>query len=341
MDDRRQDPAISVVDGNVVPGLDQKLMRLVPEPPFHDPGELERTWGRRWGAEDEIGPLREVLLRAPGSEFEAIHPEAWNPDAAALVDPDGRWFWGSRQPPDRARLAAQHAELVATLEREGVSVRRAPSLGGGYSKSIYTRDPLVAMPGGFVVGRLAPAMRRGEEADLSRLVASLGAPILRTIAGTGVVEGGSVIRLRGDVVAFGLSIRCNEGGARQLEETLAPFGIALLRVPLCGYSIHLDGSLALLDAETALVRAERLPYWFLDELTGLGYELLHCPEDEPWGVNLLALRPGRVLMSSSSPRTAERLVRRGIEVLSVPYDEVERNGGGVHCSTQELWREPA
>jgi hypothetical protein len=25
----------------------------------------------------------------------------------------------------------------------------------------------------------------------------------------------------------------------------------------------------------------------------------------------------------------------------VPYDEIEKNGGGVHCSTMELRRDPA
>ncbi|HWI70355.1 MAG TPA: arginine deiminase family protein, partial [Baekduia sp.] len=55
---------------------------------------------------------------------------------------------------------------------------------------------------------------------------------------------------------------------------------------------------------------------------------------------LLCLRPGRVLMADDSPRTAERLAARGVEVVTVPYGEVQKNGGGVHCSTMELVRSP-
>ena len=31
----------------------------------------------------------------------------------------------------------------------------------------------------------------------------------------------------------------------------------------------------------------------------------------------------------------------GIEVVTIPYDELHKNGGGVHCSTIELVRDPA
>lgn len=46
-------------------------------------------------------------------------------------------------------------------------------------------------------------------------------------------------------------------------------------------------------------------------------------------------------MSASAPRTAELLSRLGVEVIPVDYGEIEKNGGSVHCSTQELWREAA
>lgn len=58
-------------------------------------------------------------------------------------------------------------------------------------------------------------------------------------------------------------------------------------------------------------------------------------------MNLLCLSPGRVLMAEGSPRTAERLDKAGIEVITTPYDELHKNGGGIHCSTMELVRERA
>lgn len=330
-DDATANPPESFVQGQ---------MQLVEEPPFEDPAALRATWGEGFGVADEVGRLRRVLVRPPGEEFAAMRAEDWDERVGALYDP-GRYFWGDRTPPDRERLAAQHAGLVAALEAEGIEVVKAPALPERHSKAIYIRDPLVMLPCGAVVGRLAAQMRRGEEPHVTRMLAELGVPILRTIVGRGTLEGGSIMRLRPDVVALGTSIRCNAEGAAQLAETLGALGGELVTVPLGGYSIHIDGHLALVDVDKALVHAPGLPYELLQRLKALGYELLHIDAHEGWAINLLTLRPGRVLMSDECPRTAELLERRGVEVVPLAYDEVHKNGGGIHCSTHELWREPA
>ncbi|MCC6224585.1 MAG: amidinotransferase [Thermoleophilia bacterium] len=325
-----------------VPQLQHALSRVSAEPPFHDPAEQERVWGRAWGAVDEVGPLRVVLMRRPHGEWACVRADAWSEEAGALVDPDGMWYWESRELPDLALVEAQHAGLVAALERAGVDVVFVEGeLPPHLTRPIYTRDPLLTVPGGAVIGRMAPAMRRGEERLVSATVAGLGMPILRTIAGTGMVEGGSFVKLRPGVAAYGTSIRCNDEGARQLAEALRPLGIELVVVPLSGYSIHIDGHLGMVDVDAALVDTSGLPYWFLERLRELGIEAIPCPAGEEWAINSLCLRPGRVLMAEGYPRAVEALGRRGIEVVTVPYDEIHKGGGGVHCSTMELVREPA
>jgi N-dimethylarginine dimethylaminohydrolase len=257
------------------------------------------------------------------------------------VDPDGAWYWTDRTAPDLARVHAQHDGLVATLRTEGVEVVTAEPLGAGYVKAIYTRDPLVTVPGGAIIGRMAVRVRRGEEAAVTREVAAAGLPILSTITGTGTLEGGSFVKLRPGLAAFGTSIRCNAEGARQLSEVLARIGWELLVVPLPGYTIHLDLHLAMVDVDRALINAPGLPYQFLQELKARGIETIYPDPDEAWALNALCLRPGRVLMAEGSPRTGEILSQRGIEVVTVAYDEIHKNGGGVHCSTMELERERA
>ncbi len=323
-------------------GYAVSLSPPVAEPPFHDPEELERVWGRRWGAVDEVGQLRSVLVRRPRGELARVRADAWNEAAQALVDPAGNWYWESREAPDLDLVAAQHAGLVAALEAEGIEVvevegESAPHL----SRPIYTRDPLVTIGGGAIIGRMAPAMRRGEEPMITRTLAGIGMPILATITGTGLVEGGSFAKLRPDVAAYGTSIRCNPEGAEQLREVVARFGIELIIVPMVGYSIHIDGHLGMVSPEAALVDINGLPYWFLDRMRELGIELIPCPAGEEWAINSLTLGPGRVLMCDAYPRAREMLERRGIEVVAIPYSEVQKGGGGVHCSTMELVRDPA
>jgi N-dimethylarginine dimethylaminohydrolase len=195
-------------------------------------------------------------------------------------------------------------------------VIEAPSMGEGFTKAMYVRDPLVTVPGGAVIARMAVRMRRGEEADVTRVVAAAGMPILATLTGTATLEGGSFVKLREGVAAVGTSIRCNDEGAEQLREILARIGWELVVVPLPGYTIHLDLHLAMLDVDLALVDAAGLPYSFLVRLERMG-------------------------MAEGSPRTEERLRDAGVEVRTIPYDELQHNGGGVHCSTMELVRERA
>ena len=315
----------------------QALFPPEPEPPFE--AELAAVWGAEWGSADEVSQLRAVLMRRPGAELEQIRADAWNPGVQALVDPDGRWYWTSESPPDLELVREQYDGLVAALEAEGVEIHFADPIDPAFSKAMYTRDPLLSLPGGVVIGRMAPRMRRGEELSITRTVASLGVPILRTIVGTGLVEGGSFAKLTPRVAAFGTSIRCNDEGARQLAETLREFGIELLVVPISGFSIHLDGHFAMVDRDKALVDASGLPYWFLEKLPELGIEAIWCHPDEGWAVNLLTVRPGRVLMPAECAHTTERLERRGVEVVPIAYDELQKNGGSIHCSTLELRRD--
>jgi N-dimethylarginine dimethylaminohydrolase len=278
-------------------------------------------------------------MRRPGPELERIRADAWDAGMRALVDPEEGWYWESENPPDLDLVHEQYDGLVAALQGEGVAVHYAEPLDPRFSKAMYTRDPLVTVPGGAIIGRLAPRMRRGEEQSIARAIAGLGVPILRTITGTGLVEGGSFAKLTPSVAAFGTSIRCNGEGARQLEEALRQLGIELVVVPMAGFSIHLDGNFGMVDVDKALVHAPGLPYFFLERLERLGIEAIWCDPEELWAINSLVLGPGRVLMCEGCPRTAERLAKRGVEVTTVPYGEIQKNGGGIHCSTMELLRD--
>ena len=87
-------------------------MKVDPEP-FEDPAELDRTWGRQWGAWDEVGQLREVLVWPIGEELDQIDAAAWDPELDGLVDPSGGWYWQGSAPPDIELAKRQHDGLTA------------------------------------------------------------------------------------------------------------------------------------------------------------------------------------------------------------------------------------
>lgn len=321
-----------------------RLMAAFPslaEPAFETPAMQELVWGRRWGCTTDVGPLRVVLVHRPGAELGAVDPSRALPELGAWGDLEQGWYWRGPEPPDLPRMQAQHDALVAALRGEGAEVVELGEVAPGRFKSCWTRDAVIAVDGGAVVCRLGARARRGEEGPVTRSLARLGMPILRTIHGTGLLEGGSFVWLDRRTAAVGLGSRVNAEGVRQLEEVLRPQGVELLRVELPGYRQHLDGLLVMVDVDTALVNPTLLPYVFLERLRERKIRTIDLhPDDHPFTINCLAVRPGRVLMSEASGHTLDRLARHGIEVLSLAYDAVYRGGGGIHCSTAPLVRDP-
>jgi N-dimethylarginine dimethylaminohydrolase len=318
----------------------QERMLPAAEPAFLD--DLGSSWGAHWGASDEVGPLRRVVVRRPGDEFDVIDPAAWDEEIGALVDPGGMWYWTGRRPPQLELIQAEHDGLVSALRREGVEVDVLSPLGGSFIKGMYIRDPFVTVTGGAIVGRMAVRMRRGEEREATRILGELGVPILGTITGAGTLEGGSFVKISPGLAALGTSVRCNSEGARQLKTLLEMHAVQLIVVPLPGYTVHLDVHLAMVDVNKALIDVVGLPYTFMQQLRDRGIELIPAhPSERPWALNVLCLRPGRILMAQGTPRTTERLEQSGIEVRTVPYAHCQPNGGGIHCSTNELIRDPA
>jgi N-dimethylarginine dimethylaminohydrolase len=86
--------------------------------------------------------------------------------------------------------------------------------------SALDRDSVIAADGGAIVTRMGPPIRRGEEAPVTRTLGALGMPILRTIHGAGILEGGGFAFLNERTAVVGTSSPVNEQGARQLEDVL-------------------------------------------------------------------------------------------------------------------------
>ncbi|MDH3473766.1 MAG: arginine deiminase family protein [Rhodospirillales bacterium] len=322
-------------------GATIKLFGSVPEPAFESTERLASLWGREWGCDNDVGQLRAVLMHRPGAEFAVIDPEKRIAETGSFGDLEAGWYWQSETIPPLAEMQAQHDALAAALRAEGVEVVYLEGVGDGRFKSCYTRDPAFAVKGGAVVCRMAPRMRHGEELPVTRALAKLGMPILRTVHGTGMIEGGSFAWLNGGTAVVGRGIRVNDEAIAQVAEVLKVQGVELLVVDLRGYDIHIDGHFLMIDVDLALVYPRGLPFSFLEELRRRGIRTVEMgPEDNGWIVNGLAVRPGRVLMPEGlSDRTRDTLEGQGVEIVTLPYDKMQLNGGGIHCSTCPLIRD--
>jgi N-dimethylarginine dimethylaminohydrolase len=322
--------------------LVHRILEASPEPPFEDANEQVRVWGRRWGVENDVGHLRLVLVSRPGDEWmQMSEGGVWVEEAGSWMDPDGRWYWMGKDRPDIEKVQQEHHSLVESLRQEGAEVVFLDKSPPHLSRAVYTRDVAMALPGGSIICRMGPLYRRGEERGMARKLAELGVPILHTIRGSGLVEGGSFAILNRMTAVLGLSHRINTEGARQVKQVLEGLGMELITVELPGSMYHLDGVFVMVDHDKALINFDWLSRPFVDNLKEIGIQTIDVhPSEGPFAVNCIATRPGRVIMSEHAVRTAETLSKCGIEPILISYGEIQKAGGGIHCSTLPLIRDP-
>lgn len=319
-----------------------KMFAAGAEPPFEDKSELEAHWGRAWGVDNDVGRIRAVLVYRPGEEMKVVDPAKRIESIGSYGDEKAGWYFQSDSLPKVSEMQAQHDALVAALKAEGVEVYEVEGVTGGRLKSCYTRDPLIMVKGGAIVCRMGARIRRGEDLAITRTLAKIGIPILRTLSGMALMEGGSFAWINSRTAVIGCSIRVNREGAEQVAEVLRRQGVELIVIDLVGYEIHIDGAFVMIDRDLALVDPNGLPYAFLQRLKALGIRTIETePADNRWIVNSLAVAPGRLIMpEGGSNRTLDALAKHGVTWTTLPYSKMQLNGGGIHCSTMPLLRDP-
>lgn len=311
------------------------------DPPFEDEGELRAYWGRAWGIDNDVGRIRSVLMHRPGSEMVVIDPTKRIEAIGSFGDIEAGWYFQSDSVPPVSEMQAQHDALVAALKSHGVEIEYVDGDPGQRLKACYTRDPLIMTKGGAIICRMGTRIRRGEELAVTRTLARLGVPILRTSSGTALMEGGSFAWLNERTAVIGCGIRVNREGAEQVGEVLKRQGVELIIIDLVGYDIHIDGSFLMVDRDLALVDPFGLPYSFLERLKALKIRTVEIsPADDKWIINSLAVAPGELIMpEGATNRTLDALASHGVRWTVLPYAKMQLNGGGIHCSTTPLIRD--
>jgi dimethylargininase len=71
------------------------------------------------------------------------------------------------------------------------------------------------------------------------------------------------------------------------------------------------------------------PAW-MDASALRDVEVVHVPDDEPWGASVLSVG-GALVMPASFPRTRELLESRGFATCAVDLSELQKAEGGPTC----------
>jgi len=105
--------------------------------------------------------------------------------------------------------------------------------------------------------------------------------------------------------------------------------------------IHLLSVISPVADDLAVAYLPLLPVGLWELLGDLGIRLIEVPDDEfpTLGCNVLAVRPGVVILAEGNPVTAGALAAAGCEVHTYPAREIGINGsGGPTCMTRPILR---
>jgi N-dimethylarginine dimethylaminohydrolase len=337
------------------PGTGQSVAEL------HDLDYLDvygRVYGRKMGC-NGIGRLREVALTKITEAENQVYDERF----PYADDPDFLDAHGLGRIPDIELCREQQEHYAAVLEAEGVTVHwidwgEAPMSAFGPMQAMWAAQELLVINGGAVVPKLGwHPFSFGRTEFLSHWAFwNLNIPTLLTIHGTGVCEAGATVWLAQDVFVVGDSAAYNEEGREQLLDVVRlTSGVEDVKVltircqgPLyfdrrTGATAHVTNLIAPLDLHTVLAFPAGIDAGTLIWLEQNGYRLVEAEWEDHVGAdvcNLKILSPGRVVMAAEARRTIEKVRAAGIEVIEVPYSGFHAAGGGFHCTTMEIYREP-
>lgn len=288
------------------------------------------TPARTFGAQSMVGPLRRVLVKRPGPAF-----------GSAFEDP----ALGFLHPVDLPRARREHDALVALLRQLGVQVELL-EVESGSADDIYTFDPLLVTDRGSIALRSGRPSRRREAPLLAAWMTGHGIPAVGAIEAPGTVDGGDTFWLRPDLLCIGRGFRTNDAGARQLAALATAaggeariFDLPYWRGP--GELLHLLSVISPVADDLAVVHEPLLPVGLWELLRDLGIRTIAVPEAEfaTLGCNVLAVRPGVVMVADGNPLTRRALEAAGCEVHAFAAMEIGLNGGGgPTCLTRPILR---
>lgn len=279
-----------------------------------------------FGVTSMTGTLRRVLVRRPAVS--------------------GDWEGAGWRVPDPAGLLRQHEAFCELLDSLGAHVEVADAL-DGHVDAVYMHDPLLVTGAGGIPLRMRKPARAQEPIHAREELERLGVPVLGELAEGAYADGGDRFWLDESTMAIGLSYRTNRAGAGAVAALAAPEGVAVETYDMAhdqgpNSVLHLQSFLSGITKELCVVFEPLAPVRLLQDLEARGVERVALDREsyDAMGCNVLAVRPGVVVMVDGAPAVRRALERRGVEVHVYDGSELSLKGdGGPTCLTAPLHRE--
>jgi N-dimethylarginine dimethylaminohydrolase len=281
--------------------------------------------GARYGVTSMVAPLRRVLVRRPALS--------------------GDWAGAGWRTPDPVALQRQHERFVELLDGLGAEVEVAEALDGQVD-SVYMHDPLIVSGKGGIPLNMAKPARTREPGHAAEALEAAGVPVIGTLEGDAYADGGDRFWLDDTTAAIGLGYRTNRKGAQRVQELLTPEGITVETYDMPhdqgpAYVLHLQSFLSAVTERLFVIYEPLAPVRLLQDIEARGIEHVAIDHDSyvAMGCNILAVRPGVVVMVDGVPAVRKALEDRGVEVHVYDGSDLSLKGdGGPTCLTAPLLR---
>jgi dimethylargininase len=214
---------------------------------------------------------------------------------------------------------SQHAEYRQLLTELGCAVIHLPAE-PDFPDSVFVEDTAVVLDELAVLTRPGAKSRHGEVDSIAKALTPHRS--LARLPESAMLDGGDVLCVD-KTIWIGVSSRTTQGGIEQFERLVAPHGYAVRSIKVHRV-LHLKSAVTAVSDDTLLVN----PDWIDDDFDG--YRTIPVDPSEPFAANVLRVGE-RVVVSTSYPRTAERLDNAGIQHRSVVSSELAKAEGALTC----------
>ena len=287
-----------------------------------------------WGIDNDYGPLRDVLLGKP--EF-----YRWV-EAGPLI---GRTLANAHKTGvqfDLQLAMAQHAEMVRIYEEAGVRCHYLEA-DEVLHRNFFARDSSAMTPWGAIICHMQLKCRRADYVSVIKFYQENQIPIWNYVT-AGHFEGGDFVILEPGCALIGYGgERSEQAGSEQVASWVRAKGWDVEVAPISREFVHMDGLVVPLAPKLLVACLDALEGWVVDWLKARDFDFVDVgyAEAKNLGVNLVALGNNKVLSMKGATELNNKMRELGFEVFEPDMSMFTLGGGGVHCLSQALKRDPA
>ena len=222
--------------------------------------------------------------------------------------------------PDYKESLRQHTSYCEVLKRCGlelITIQPDPA----FPDSTFVEDTAIVTSAMAIITRPGDQRRLGEERKIEDVL--MAERKIERIHPPGCVDGGDVLHAESHFF-IGLSSRTNREGADQIQSILSGYGFTSSFIPV-NRMLHLKSEVSYIGNKT-LILTEQMS----DREEFRSFRKIIVPAEEDYAANCVLVNE-YLLLPSGFPKTREKLLTKGYNILELNISEFRKMDGGLSC----------